>query len=34
MRLDTSGYSCPEPVITIMKALHDITAGFHVIVDN
>lgn len=34
MRLDTSGYSCPEPVIMTKKALKENSAGLDVIVDN
>ena len=32
--LDTSGYSCPEPVIMTKKALKDSPDGLSVIVDN
>ncbi len=32
--LDTSGYSCPEPVIMTKKALKDSPEGLIVIVDN
>lgn len=32
--LDTSGYSCPEPVIMTKKALRDNSEGLCVIVDN
>ena len=32
--LDTSGYSCPEPVIMTKKALKDKPSSFTVIVDN
>ena len=34
MRLDTSGYSCTEPVIMTKKALKENPAGLDVIVDN
>lgn len=33
-RLDTSGYSCPEPVIMTKKALKDSPDGLEVVVDN
>ncbi len=32
--LDTSGYSCPEPVIMTKKALKESPEGIAVIVDN
>lgn len=32
--LDTSGFSCPEPVIMTKKALKDSPEGLVVIVDN
>ncbi len=32
--LDTSGYSCPEPVIMTKKALKDSPEGLDVTVDN
>ncbi len=32
--LDTSGFSCPEPVIMTKKALKDRPASLSVIVDN
>mgnify|MGYP001775751549 CR=1 FL=1 len=32
--LDTSGFSCPEPVIMTKKALKDRPASLDVIVDN
>ena len=32
--LDTSGYSCPEPVIMTKKALKDSPEGLAVLVDN
>ncbi len=32
--LDTSGFSCPEPVIMTKKALKDNPEGLDVIVDN
>ncbi len=32
--LDTSGYSCPEPVIMTKKALKESPDGLVVIVDN
>lgn len=32
--LDTSGYSCPEPVIMTKKALKESPEGLTVIVDN
>lgn len=32
--LDTSGYSCPEPVLMTKKALKDRPEDFVVIVDN
>lgn len=32
--LDTSGYSCPEPVIMTKKALKDSPEGLVVTVDN
>lgn len=34
MRIDTSGLSCPEPVLKTKKALKDKPAYIEVIVDN
>lgn len=34
MTIDTSGYSCPEPVIMTKKALRDKPDSVSVIVDN